>query len=57
MNIRPGIGDVADSSKEDKGLEARVGVGVLVTVKKVRKVKEEIVNLFPRPVFNSNSPP
>jgi hypothetical protein len=33
-------------------------IEMLVTVtKKVRKVKEEIVDLFPRPVFSSQIPP
>jgi hypothetical protein len=30
---------------------------VLTVTKKVRKVKEEIVDLFPRPVFSSQIPP
>jgi hypothetical protein len=30
---------------------------VLTVTKKVRKVKEEIVSLFPRPVFSSQIPP
>jgi hypothetical protein len=29
----------------------------LTVTKKVRKVKEEIVDLFPRPVFSSQIPP
>ena len=39
------------------GVEGKGGMVVTVTVtKKVRKVKEEIVNLFPRPVFSSQIP-
>ena len=30
---------------------------VLTVTKKVRKLKEEIVGLFPRPVFSSQIPP
>ncbi len=40
------------------GVEGKGGMVVTVTVtKKVRKVKEEIVDLFPRPVFSSQIPP
>jgi hypothetical protein len=38
--------------KEEKG-----SVNALTVTKKVRKVKEEIVCLFPRPVFSSQIPP
>ena len=38
--------------KEEKG-----SVNALTVTKKVRKVKEEILDLFPRPVFSSQIPP
>jgi hypothetical protein len=39
-----------------RGLGNR-GVPIATVTKKVRKVKEDMVNLFPRPVFSSQIPP